>query len=197
VLAQTVGLFTGDQYTHSALALDEGLEYMFSFGRRRARNPFIGCFKHESLDDDLYSGYSFLPGAVIQLPVSPEQYLGVTTQLWNFLLDGHTFSYNVYGLIGNMVGKGKERPARFFCSEFVYHILYESGVCDVRRPRYMVRPQDLMGLGLTELGGTLIFEGDLKTYRSSRSTSLRTNPSSMPFNSLVQELSSKSRVAGE
>lgn len=160
LLAQTVKLFTGDQYTHSALSLDENLEYMFSFGRRWARNPFIGCFKHESLDDDLYSSYSVLPGAVIRFPVSYEQYLGIKSQLWSFLLDGHKFSYNYSGLIGNIVGKGCENHTKFFCSEFVYHVLRESGVCDLRKPRYLIRPQDLLGMG-----GELIYEGDLKRYR--------------------------------
>jgi hypothetical protein len=160
-LSQTVRLLTGDRYTHAALSLDEDLEYMFSFGRRWARNPFVGCFKHESLEDDLYGPCGFLPGAVIQFPVSHEQYVGVTAQLWDFLLDGHKFSYNYFGLIANMMRKGRESHTRFFCSEFVYHILHESGVCDAGKPRYMIRPQDFM-----ELGGTLIFEGDLKTYRA-------------------------------
>jgi hypothetical protein len=134
---------------------------MFSFGRRWARNPFIGCFKHESLDDDFYSSHSFLPGAVIQFPVSDEQYAGIKSQLWDFLLDSHKFGYNYAGLIGNVVGKGYGSHRRFFCSEFVYHVLRENGVRDAYKPRYMIRPQDLLGLG-----GKLIFEGDLKTYRS-------------------------------
>jgi hypothetical protein len=168
LLSRTVGAFTGDRYTHSALALDENLEYMFSFGRRWARNPFIGCFKHESLNDDLYSSHSFLPGAVIQFSVSDEQYLGVTARLWKFLLDAHKFSYNYSGLIGNIIGKGRESRTKFFCSEFVYCVLHESGVCDARKPRYMIRPQDLM-----ELGGALIFEGDLKAYRTDRRVSFQ------------------------
>jgi hypothetical protein len=184
-LSRTVKLFTGDQYTHSALALDESLEYMFSFGRRWARNPFIGCFKHESLGDDLYSSYSFLPGAVIQFPVSYETYRGVAAQLWRFLLDGHKFSYNYSGLIGNIAGKGRPRHTRFFCSEFVYHVLHESGVCDLQKPRYTVRPQDLLGLG-----GTLIFEGNLKAYRPAAFLEKAQNRV-VSFGGLIQELQNR------
>ncbi|MDR1590275.1 MAG: hypothetical protein LBS51_08825 [Oscillospiraceae bacterium] len=151
----------GDEYTHAALALDERLEYMFSFGRRRAYNPFIGCFKRENLNDALYNTYPELPGAVIRITVSAAQYECVTDLIESFLLNSHLYGYNYLGLVGNLWGQSRPAAARFFCSEFVYHVLHASGICDFGKPRGLVRPQDL-----TRVKGRVVFKGNLKEYDS-------------------------------
>lgn len=55
ILSRLIHVIKEDEYTHAALSLDRDLEYMFSFGRRSANNPFIGCFKRERLDEGLYA----------------------------------------------------------------------------------------------------------------------------------------------
>ncbi|WP_139820901.1 hypothetical protein [Krasilnikoviella flava] len=161
VLSRTIRLATRDEYTHAALALDADLELMFSFGRRRASNPFVGCFKRERLDDDLYRGMDRLPGVVIEVPVTPQQRDAVGASVAEFLLDGHRYAYNAPGLVTGLLGRGSEDDRRFFCSEFVYHVLRDAGVCDLGVPRWKVRPQSLLSLP-----GTVVFRGDLKRYRA-------------------------------
>jgi len=160
VLSRTIRLATRDEYTHAALALDADLELMFSFGRRRASNPFVGCFKRERLDDDLYRGMDRLPGVVIEVAVTPEQRDAVAESVAQFLLDGHLYAYNAPGLVTGLLGRGSEDSRRFFCSEFVYHVLRDAGVCDLGVPRWKVRPQTLL-----DVPGTVVYRGDLKRYR--------------------------------
>ncbi|PZR52737.1 hypothetical protein DNL40_10195 [Xylanimonas oleitrophica] len=159
VLSRLIGAVTGDEYTHAALALDPGLGLMFSFGRRRAGNPFVGCFKRERLDDDVYGRARELPGVVLAVPVTPAQREAVCGQLAQFLLDSHAYRYNTAGLVSALVGRGSEDDTRFFCSEFVYHVLHRAGVCDLGVPRRLVHPQTLLGVP-----GEVLFEGDLKAY---------------------------------
>jgi len=161
VLSRTIRLATRDEYTHAALALDADLELMFSFGRRRASNPFVGCFKRERLDDDLYRGMDRLPGVVIEVPVSARQREVVGARVAEFLLDSHTYAYSAPGVVTGLLGRGSEDDRRFFCSEFVYHVLRDAGVCDLGIPRWKVRPQTLL-----QVPGTVVYRGDLKRYRA-------------------------------
>lgn len=173
VLSRTIRLATGDRYTHAALALDEDLDLMFSFGRRRARNPFVGCFKRERLDDEVYRSMDALPGLVLEVPATVAQREAVGAEVGRFLLDGHTYSYNTPGLLRGLVGRGTEDGNRYFCSEFVYHVLRHAGICDLGVPRWEVRPQTLR-----DVPGTILFEGDLKEYaaRSRRTGATGTPP---------------------
>ncbi|OLT54455.1 hypothetical protein [Cellulosimicrobium sp. CUA-896] len=123
VLSRTIALATRDEFTHASLALDPGLELMFSFGRRRAGNPFVGCFRRERFDDGLYRGMDTVPGVVVEIPVTLEQHEAVCTRISEFLLDSHAYSYNASGLVNVLIGRGSPDDTRFFCSEFVYHVL--------------------------------------------------------------------------
>jgi hypothetical protein len=176
LLSRIIHIMKGDRYTHAALSLDKNLEYMFSFGRRRASNPFIGCFRRERLDDGIYKFCSYLPGAVIKIPVSPVQYQNIVEQIEMFLLNSDVYGYNYFGLASNLVGKTHQVSTRFFCSEFVYHVLHQSGICDLKMPRGMVCPQDLMNLD-----GMIIFEGNLKKYRCQLDATALSKPLTFNF----------------
>lgn len=163
ILSQAIHLIKGDKYTHAALSLDRDLKHMFSFGRRWTYNPFVGCFRRENLNEGIYKSHVYLPGTVIQVPVSPEQYESVTHHIDNFMLDSVDYGYNYWGLFvnlfGNPFGGPLEDNERFFCSEFVYYVLNGSGVCDLGLHRGFIRPQDLL-----RLNGKIIFEGNLMKY---------------------------------
>ena len=165
ILSCGISAIMGDRFTHSALALDIKLEYMFSFGRRRPFNPFIGCFKRECLDKDFYAKQRILPGIILAVPVSEEQYAGITSDIWQFLLNGHTYTYNVWGMFKVALGLNqKTYEKKFFCSEFVYHILQKNGVCDFGLSRAVIRPQNLMNIPEP---ANKIFEGNLLDYINS------------------------------
>ena len=161
IASSAIFAFTRDAYTHAALALDKELKYMFSFGRRNPRNPFVGCFKHERFDDAFYNRHSALPGMVLEISVSPEQHRGIVAEVLDFVHNEHVYRYNYRGLLTTTFKhEGASREHKFFCSEFVYHILHKNGVCDLAIPRTIVRP-----LHFLEINATKIFEGNLFEYK--------------------------------
>ena len=42
ILSRAVKLYTGKQYNHASIALDEELEELYSFGRVNPYNAFVG-----------------------------------------------------------------------------------------------------------------------------------------------------------
>jgi hypothetical protein len=175
VLSRTIALATRDEFTHAALALDPALELMFSFGRRRPANPFVGCFRRERLDDPLYRGMPALPGVVLAVPVTSAQHEAVRARIGEFLLDSHTYSYNASGLVTALLGRGSAVSDRFFCSEFVYHVLHGAGVADLGVDRWHVRPQSLL-----ELPADVVFRGDLKRYAAPSGRAPALSPDLVP-----------------
>ena len=62
IISRLIHLFTQDEYTHAALALDRELTEMYSFARKYTYYPFLGRFKHERLDEGIYKLAKQLPG---------------------------------------------------------------------------------------------------------------------------------------
>ncbi|HKM17694.1 MAG: hypothetical protein GX228_02465 [Firmicutes bacterium] len=153
-----------DKYTHASLALDRELNYMYSFGRKWARNPFIGKFKHEHLQQGLFKIQKTLPGAVLELEVTDEQYAKAKSIIDSFVANRELYKYNYLGLVHCLLKTEVSYENRFLCSEFVYHVLYESKILDLKKARNLVRPQDLYAALQNMSICRVIYEGDLKKF---------------------------------
>jgi len=161
-----------DEYTHAAISLDKELNYLYSFGRKHTYNPFLGRFKRENIDKGIYKFCETLPGVIIEIEVSSEQYKKAKYLLNYFMLNSSCYKYNYRGLIHSLLDKPVCYDNRFLCSEFVYYILKESGVVDFHIPRNLVRPQDFM-----VLESNIIYKGDLRKI-------VKTNSSNESFSAL-------------
>lgn len=157
IISRLIGFFTKDEFTHASISLDRDLENMYSFGRKYEFYPFIGVFKHENLNKGTYKYCRVLPGAVIEFEVSKQQYKRAKALLRYFIANASQYKYNYMGLINNLLNREACDSSRFVCSEFVYYILKESGIADLKISRNLVRPQSLL-----RLNGRVIFKGDLK-----------------------------------
>ncbi|MDR2502212.1 MAG: hypothetical protein LBC78_03055, partial [Oscillospiraceae bacterium] len=154
-----IHILTGSRYTHAAISFDADLREMFSFGRRYTRNPFLGCFRREQLHTGVYGIAPTLPGAVLEIAVSRTEYEKAREFVDVFSRHSKWFGYNYLGLFMAAFGIATRDGRRFVCSEFVYFILSRSGICDGKRRRSLVTPQDLF-----TLAGDVIYTGDLKRY---------------------------------
>lgn len=161
-VSKLIGLFTKDEYTHAAISLDKDLNNMYSFARKYTFNPFIGRFKHENLNEGLYKFSKNLPGAIIEIEVSKEQYEKATQLVNNFIENSNKYKYNYIGLIHNLLNKEVCYENRFLCSEFVYHILNQSSILDFNMSRNLVKPATLLNSK-----GNMIFKGNLKELKGS------------------------------
>lgn len=160
IISKLIHNFTKDNYTHAAISLDKELNYMYSFGRKWAYNPFIGGFIHEHIDEGGYKFSKILPGVIIELQVTEDQYYRANWLLNQFIYNSDYYKYNYLGLINNLMYKEICYENRFLCSEFVYHILNESGIADFKKARNLIRPEDFL-----QLEGKIIYEGDLRALK--------------------------------
>lgn len=161
-VSRAIRIAMGDQYTHAAISLNEDLNPMYSFARRGTYNPFIGRFKHEDINNGLYRLQKELPGLVMELEVTKEQYYKAKNIINGFSINSELYKYNYMGLITCFFNIGASCDYRFVCSEFVYYILNEIGLVDFNVSRNLVRPQSLL-----KLKGEIIFEGNLKDSKYS------------------------------
>lgn len=161
IVSRLIYLVTRDEYTHAALALDKDLQEMYSFGRKYSYYPFIGRFKHERLDEGLYARSARLPGIVLELDVTPEQYARAKSIVQQFIANSSRYKYNCRGLVYGLLHKPTTRNDRFLCSQFVYYVLHESGVADFQVPANLVKPVDFL-----KLPARIIYKGDLKSLVS-------------------------------
>lgn len=157
VISRLIKFFTNDDYTHAALAFDKDLDEMYSFGRKTTRNPFVGHFKQEHLDEGIYKISRQLPGLILEIEVPQDRYEEARKLLEEFIANRSRYKYNYRGLIYGILNKPTNQEDRFLCSQFVYYILYNSGIADFDRPSNLVRPQNFL-----ELEGRVVYQGDLK-----------------------------------
>ncbi|NLM42814.1 MAG: hypothetical protein GX201_02140 [Clostridiales bacterium] len=156
-ISKLIKLITKDDYTHASISLDKSLETMYSFGRKHTYNPFIGKFKQENLNKGIYRFCRKLPGMILEIEVSENQYKKAEDLIQHFILNDSYYKYNYKGLIDSLLDKEVCYDDRFLCSEFVYYLLKESGIPDFNISRNLVRPQNFLALR-----GKIIYEGNLK-----------------------------------
>lgn len=162
MMSRFIQIFKNDEYTHAAISLDKELNHMYSFGRRNTNNPFIGRFKKEDINEGIYKFSSTLPGAIIEVEVSKQQYELAKAILDDFIYHSELYKYNYMGLLHSLLNIPVCSDYSFLCSEFVYHILKESGIADLNISRNLVRPQSLLNIE-----GRLIYKGNLKEIKYS------------------------------
>jgi len=62
--------------------------------------------------------------------------------------------------VHSLINKPIYSDYRFLCSEFVYYILNEIGIADLKLSRNLVRPQSLLNIEVK-----IIFKGNLKEIK--------------------------------
>jgi len=159
VISRLIKLFTNDEYTHAAIALDRELNSMYSFGRKYSYNPFIGRFKRECVDKGIYRLQKEVPCIILEVDVSKQQYEKAQSLVSQFISNSHLYKYNYKGLLYNLFKVETYEDNRFLCSEFVYYVLKKSGIVDFNISRSLVRPQNLLALE-----SNIIFKGNLRRF---------------------------------
>ena len=73
ILSRIIRMWTGDEYTHASIALDEDLNEMYSFGRKNAYIAFIGGFVREGIKFGTFKRFYKSEIGVYELEVTEEQ----------------------------------------------------------------------------------------------------------------------------
>jgi hypothetical protein len=160
-LTKLIKLFTKKPLNHASIAVDSQLMEVYSFGRKKPLNPFIGGFVKENIRSGLFKEAT---SAIYCCSITEKQYQQMLTKIKKIEDNKQAYKYNFLGLFAVLFNKRLERKNAYFCSHFVATILNESGIqININKPLSLVTPHDLNGLPSFQL----IYEGKLPTYLAS------------------------------
>lgn len=126
--------FTGEQYNHLSLSLDEQLTPMYGFARRYYRTPLYGGFVKESL-------YRYRPNGkasdikVCRLPISEDQHQHLAELFAKMYRQKERYLYNHLSAATACFHKRVFVKDAFTCVEFGIHILDFLGL-DIDTKKY-------------------------------------------------------------
>ncbi|HLR15728.1 MAG TPA: hypothetical protein VK144_07865 [Bacillota bacterium] len=163
-LSRLINFFTRESLNHVSIAFDKELSQVYSFGRKRPRNPFIGGFVNEKIRGEFLRDSSC---AVYTLTVTEEHYEMIKKNIQKFEERREDYRYNFLGLIGILFHIEIDRKNAYFCSQFIATIMEDTKVFELAKPYCFVTPADIRN----QQGMELIYEGVLRAY----------NPSNLPM----------------
>lgn len=159
--------FTKAELNHASIAFDGELREVYSFGRKKVRNPFIGGLIREDFSNPFYSGADC---AVYRLTVSAKEYDAMYSHVMGMMQHQDRYKYHLLGLIGVLLNIKINRENAYFCSHFVATVLEESKKHPVDKPPCFVTPEDFA----MNLCPHKIYSGKLYYYlRKTRHTAYR------------------------
>lgn len=155
---------TKGNYTHASISLDADFEKMYSFARRYKHAMLPAGFIKESLYCGIMGDSDDMQCAVYELQVTNLTYLKLKTLIKNMEKEKKKYNYNLIGLLTCLFNKEIERKRNFFCSEFVYYALAESGAIVYETHRSLVKPMDLQRIE----GAREVFSGEICNLRNKK-----------------------------
>ena len=97
LFTKLIKLYTKKPYNHASISFDSELSEVYSFGRKTARNPFIGGFVKEDVDKGLFKEANC---AVYALTVNEVQLQKMNCYIKEIEAQKGEYRYNLLGLFG-------------------------------------------------------------------------------------------------
>lgn len=149
--------YTKKPYNHASIAFDTELNEVYSFGRKTARNPFIGGFVREDIHSVLFRQANC---TIYSLTITSDEYQKAHQYIQDIAVKKKDYRYNFIGLFGVMFNKPIKRKNAFFCSQFVASVLMESNIAEFKKNPSLIQPSDLPHIADFQL----LYEGRVKDY---------------------------------
>lgn len=157
LFTRLIKLYTKKPYNHASISLDPELKEVYSFGRKTAKNPFIGGFVKENLRGEFFSNSRC---TVISCSVTDAQQNKLKAYINKIESEKDDYGYNLLGLFAIMFNKQLSRNNAFFCSQFVATVLQRCEIVQFTKPAALVMPHDFMEME----DFNVVFQGSLTTY---------------------------------
>ena len=159
ILTRLIKSYTKKPYNHASIVFDTELVEVYSFGRKTAKNPYIGGFVREDIHSVLFKQADC---AIYSLTVTNDEFQKMYQYIQEMAVKKECYRYNFIGLFGVLFKKPIKRKNAFFCSQFVASVLKESNVINFEKDLSLVEPSDLP----YSANFQLIYEGRLKDYQN-------------------------------
>lgn len=160
LFSKAIGVYTKKELNHVSIAFDEQLHEMYSFGRKRDINPFIGGFLREGATAGLFTNATC---AIYTCQVTEQEYSRMQEKIRQMERQKDLYKYNLIGLFGIAMNIKIEREHAFFCSQFVATIMNECQ-SSLRVAPYFAQPHHFE----QHTSLKLKFKGNLQTYVCSK-----------------------------
>ncbi|MCI8700540.1 MAG: hypothetical protein HFJ47_04290 [Clostridia bacterium] len=159
ILSNIIKTYTKDEYSHVSISLDKELNKMYSFGRLKPYNAFIGGFVHEKINEGIFKRFRNTKAMIYSLKVEEEQYRKIKDKITEMEQEKETYKFNIWGLFAVSINKKIKAPRTFYCAEFVKYILEEAGV-ELELPE-IIRPQNFKDIPNKKIQ----YEGLLRDFK--------------------------------
>lgn len=161
VLSRIIKVFTKNEFAHVSIALDDELNEMYSFGRLNPYNPFWGSFVQEGINIGTFKRFRNTSAEVYSFLVSDEQYEKAKKVIAHYIENRQKYKFNFIGLACVGINKRITRKNRFYCAEFVKHILKSVRITEANKLPKLIKPEDFKQMK----GMTLEYKGVLRKYK--------------------------------
>ena len=152
--------FTRAPYNHASIALDENLNFLYSFARQNLYIPLIAGFVEEDINSGIYKIQDNTLCEIYRLSITKEQYDILEKSIQKFKDNEYKYRYNFAGLVAMHFNIPFERQHHYVCSQFVAYILQEAKAVEFEKHFTLMRPYDFKSLS----GLELIYSGKLSEY---------------------------------
>lgn len=160
LFTKMIKLYTKTPYNHASISFDPQFSEIYSFGRKKPRNPFIGGFVKENIHTGLLSRAKC---AIYSCTITETQFEKMNRFLQRIEEDSHHYHYNLIGLFAIVFNKKIERENCFFCSQFVAAVLNEGSIVEFSKHSSHVTPADFQQVPHFQL----VYQGDFVDYKNS------------------------------
>ncbi len=159
LFTRMIKLYTKKPYNHASLSFDPRFLELYSFGRKKPRNPFSGGFVKESIHTGLLKQAKC---AIYYCTISESQFQQMHDFIQQIEKQKDLYRYNLIGLFSIAFNKEIDRENAFFCSQFVSTVLMEGHVMEFSKHPSLIAPHDLQQISRFQL----VYQGDFEDYKN-------------------------------
>lgn len=152
--------FTRAPYNHASIALDESLNFLYSFARQNLYIPLIAGFVEEDINSGIYKIHDNTLCEIYRLSITKEQYEILERSIQKFKENEDKYRYNFAGLVAMLFNIPFERQYHYVCSQFVAYVLHEAKAVELEKHFTLMRPYDFKSLSNLDL----VYSGKLSEY---------------------------------
>lgn len=161
LLTRLIKIYTKKPYNHASISFDAYLTEVYSFGRKRPHNPFIGGFVKENVRSCFFEQADC---ALYSLEVTEADRAKMKYYINQIEVEKDSYRYNFLGLFGFLINKPLKRKKAFFCSQFAANALDQCEGVAFDKPLELITPDDLTDIQNL----TLEYEGKMEQYTSQK-----------------------------
>lgn len=160
--SKLITFFTHDKYTHASIAFDRDLRVMYSFARKYTHLPLPAGLVEERVDSGFWKNQQNIPCAVLKIDADDKTFFRLKYKIRKMLDRKDDFKYSLIGLIMCGMNIETDIPNNFFCSQFVAHVLAQSGAAEFDKPESLIHPSDFYSMDKF----ICIYEGKLHALKT-------------------------------